>query len=149
MELGNAAQWAAAIVGATAVFVAWRQLGNVSKSIRMSGLMAVLQIESEINGRKEKLNDLAARIRQECNKSKSDEKLIEILNDQLGANIQNYLNAVDRLAFCILHGFVPDKDWRTEYRNAIASDIKTYESRFGASTPYRNILDLNDKWQRE
>lgn len=148
MELGNMAQWSAAIVGATAVLVAWRQLGNVSKSLRMNSLMAVLQIESEINSRKEKLNELAARIRQEGNKSKPDEGLILILNDQLDAVVQNYLNAVDRLAFCILNGFVPDKDWRTEYRNAIASDVKSYESKFGPSTPYRNILDLNAKWQR-
>ena len=35
------------------------------------------------------------------------------------------------------------------YREAIASDIKTHETWFGASSRYRNILDLNNKWQRE
>jgi hypothetical protein len=148
--MGDVPTWLAAIAAFLAVAVAYWQLSGLNDTLRINGLMAVLQIESELNARKHQMAEVATRLEMECSRipSRQKPKLIVSLSKQLNACLENYLNAVDRLAFCILKDYVPEKDWRAEYRECMASDIESYPEFFGPSSRYRNIKDLHDKWQR-
>jgi hypothetical protein len=67
----------------------------------------------------------------------------------MNAALENWFNAVDRLCFCIKHNYLPEKDWRAEYRDCIANIVKEHEDKFGPSSIYTNIIDINNKWKRE
>lgn len=167
---GDVPTWLAGIAAVAAVWVAYRQLSGLSdtvqansetlrinaevlqinnETLRMHGLMAILQIESELNTRKSDMNEVGTRLVMQCSRvaSKQNKLLIEALTRQFKACQENYLNAVDRLAFCILKNYVPEKDWRAEYRDHLAKDIKTHAEFFTTGSDYRNILTLNDLWQ--
>jgi len=60
---------------------------------------------------------------------------------------ENYLNSLDRLSYCILHNYLSDKDWRTEYRDTIFDAVDKNENSFGLSSRYRNIIKIYDKWK--
>jgi hypothetical protein len=140
---------AAALTAIIAVILAYKQLGNLNKTLAMNVLSAVLQLESEMNARKERVDAVSAAIRKEGIKSKPNKALIEILGDELDGYLENWLNASDRLAYCIINGYLPERDWRVEYRQYFDKLVVDHESRFGAGTLYTNIVDLNHKWKRE
>jgi hypothetical protein len=83
------------------------------------------------------------------NKLKYKEK--EIYKKKLNAAIENWLNSVNRLCFCIMRDYLKEKDWKIEYRDYISNVVKNkkFEKYFGAASIYRNIIDLNNKWSRE
>lgn len=146
--LGAIATAVAAVAAVVGVWVAWSQLGNLNSTLRMNALAIVLQLESEMNSRKAKGDELAAEIRKVTIEPHPNQRLVEILGDHLKGCLESWLNAVDRLAFCILREYVPEKDWKTEYRNYIADMIRVHKEYFGPDTIYTNIIDLHHKWQR-
>lgn len=137
----------ATIVGIIAAIVALCQLGGMKKSLKAASLGNVLSLEAEMNGRKVKVEETSAKIRK-AELDKSSDEFIEILGDELNGYIESWLNAADRLAFCILKGYWSERDWKTEYRDYIASLVTAHEEKFGASTAFTNILDINNKWKR-
>lgn len=143
----------ATIVGAlaaiAAVAVAYWQLNNLNQTLRMNGLMAVLQMEVDMNARKQRVDDLAAEIKKENAKQAPDLQLIRILGEQMNGCLESWLNSADRLAFCILKRYLPERDWRVEYRTYFFELVRDHEAKFRANSLYTNILDLNGKWQRE
>jgi hypothetical protein len=139
----------AAIAAIIAVLVAFWQLRNLNRTLRVNGLMAVLQLESEINSRKERSDDAVAELERECAREPVDVELVRIVRDQVVGCTENWLNAVDRLAFCILKGYIPERDWKAEYRDYITDLVWRFEPNFRADTWYRNILELHGKWARE
>lgn len=138
-----------ALVAIWGVIVASRQLGSLNTSLSMNLLSNVLQLEAEMNARKEKADAVAAEIRKESIAKNPNERLLVILGDELQGYLENWLNASDRLAFCILRGLFAERDWRAEYRHYFESLVRDHEKMFGPGTIYTNIVDLNDKWQRE
>lgn len=149
MSIGNVAEWVAGVATAAAVFVAYWQLSGLNSSLRMNGLVAILQLEADLHSRMSRMTEISARIEEEGAKAKPNNKRILALNRHLEASIEQYLNAVDRIAFCIKKNFVPERDWRAEYRTFIADAIKNYPQFFGADSIYCNILDIHKKWSRE
>lgn len=139
----------AAMAACAAVWVAYKQLDNLNTTLRMNGLMTVLQIEAEMNARKLRVDELVFEIRKEEIKSNSKKDLIEILGDQLKGCLENWFNSADRFAFCILKGYLPEADWKVEYRHYFATLVQNHEEHFRANTIYHNIVDLNAKWHRE
>ena len=140
--------WIIAISTSCGVLVAWYQLRNLRKELRMNSLMAVLEIESEMNGRKVALDEISYKIRKLEYANELDEKLSEILEDEQESALENYLNSIDRLSYCILKNYLPDRDWNSEYRDLIITTVRESEDKFGAGTYYLNIKDLYEKWQR-
>jgi len=116
------------------------------EAAKINSLMAILEIESQINERKQRSEEVSFKI-QNNNGSNSNNK--EILINELDCALENYINAVDRLAFCIIKEYVKDRDWRTEYRDYISDLIKANPDFFKPGSKYLNIIDLNNKWQRE
>ena len=81
--------------------------------------------------------------------AKDANEILEVKRDLYSSAKQEYFNTLDRLCFCILKGYVQDKDWRAEYREVLRQTIARHEKDFLAASPYRNIITLSDKWQRE
>ncbi len=140
----------AALAAIAAVFVAWWQLGNLNKTLRMNALTVVLGLESEMNMRKMKVDEVATDIRRlDCEDNENNSKLIGILSDYMEGLLENWLNCADRLAYCIKQGYLADKDWKIEYREYFNDLVKDHPDKFRADTIYTNLLDLNNKWKRE
>jgi hypothetical protein len=151
MDYNAIMAWAAVagvIVALLGVLVAWWQLRNLNTTLRMNSLGVVLQLESEMNARKAKADEIAFKIRQESLAENANIKLLDVLNGHLNGCLENWLNAADRLAFCILQGYFADKDWKTEYRGYFADLVKTHPEKYGPGSIYTNTLDLHHRWQR-
>lgn len=145
-SLGAIGGFLAGLGAIAAVVVAYWQLKELNKTLKMTGLAAVLSLEAEMNNRRVALDECYLRISQV---NPTPETTAKVHDDLLQSAIQNHLNAADRLAFCINKGYFPEREWRAEYRDYFANLVKQHEDKFGASTPYRNLKDLHNKWQRE
>ena len=124
-------------------FTGW-QLYQVSKQLRLSNLTNVLSIESEINNRKETVDKINHEINQNQNKSEFDANTEE---ERLEAAVENWINSVDRLCFCIRKNYFPEKEWSIEYRDYILDLVRNNEELFGAGSRYVHIIFLNNKWK--
>jgi hypothetical protein len=145
------AAWAAAAIAAIGVCVAWRQLSNLNSTLRVTSLTAILQLETDINARKERAIEVAEELREFHSHGQPAvgyQRDLSHLTDKLTVRLENWFNAVDRLAFCILKDYVPEKDWRAEYRQEIADIISSHPELFGPDSRYHNIKDIHARWQR-
>lgn len=152
MTLASASQIANIIytlLTAGLLLVAWIQLSKLRNELKMNSLMAILEMESQMNSRKEKVDDVGFRMRNLEIEGKLSDSLKDILSDEYHTAVENWINSVDRLAYCILKKYLEDRDWRSEYRDYVQNLVKEFESRFGAGSRYTNIIDLNNKWKRE
>ncbi|MDQ1769601.1 hypothetical protein GQR60_07400 [Labilibaculum sp. A4] len=126
------------------------QLKNLSDNQRNSTLMTVLELESEMYRRKEAFDNISFEIRSlgedEGNPS---EKQLEIFQDRFNVSLENYLNSLDRLSYCIIYKYLSDRDWKTEYRDLIFDVVDSYESKYGTSSRFRNTKELYERWKKE
>jgi len=149
-------EWVTAISACFAVLVAFigilianKQLGGIRQAIRTDSLMAILSIESELSAKKEKCDELAIKLSRTVSLDQSPESEIKLLKTRLDLALENWINTLERLCFCILKNYVPEKDWRLEYREYIAEAIRSQSEFFAAGTRYNNLLQLHEKWSRE
>ena len=130
------------------------QLKGLAKNQKNSTLMAVLELESELNKRKESFDKANFELREynlalENSKKKLNKDLLEIYSDKIEVSKENYLNSLDRLSYCILHDYLSDRDWRTEYRDTIFEVVDNYKEKYDISSRYRNTIDIYNKWKSE
>jgi hypothetical protein len=128
------------------------QLKKLSENQKNNNLMTVLELESEMNKRKENYDKANFEFREknvefEKENVEWNSDLIDIYNEKIGVAKENYFNSLDRLSYCILHNYLSDKDWRTEYRDTIFDAVDNNENCFGVSSRYRNIIKIYDKWK--
>jgi hypothetical protein len=102
----------------------------------------VLQLEAEMNARKQEVDEAACELRCEDAKTKPNVKLVSALQDTMKGYLENWLNSADRLAYCILHDYLPERDWRSEYRDLFMCLVRNHEDQFGPKSIYTNIIDL-------
>lgn len=143
--------WSAVLTGFLGVIgaiIALVQLWQIKQQLKGYSLTNVLTLESDMNSRKEKIDDIARQIRFFDDEGKLVGAAKEIYNDYIQTAIENYLNSLDRLCFCILRGYFKEGDWRPEYRDYVADAIQAYPNKFGPSSIYTNIIDLHNKWKR-
>jgi len=152
-----------AIATIVLVGVAIRQLSKLNTSLstastsletsknanRISNLMNILEHESEMSRRKSRLDEISYEIEEYSIQHPVPDDRVKILRRKLDSAIEDYLNSIDRLAFCIKNDYFPEKDWKREYRRLLENVVDSYEDCFGAASNYVNIIDLNDKWRRE
>ncbi|MGV8815904.1 MAG: hypothetical protein ACOH2D_17525 [Gelidibacter sp.] len=150
-----------AIISAGVLYVAYFQIKQVkiqlkglSENQKNSTLMTVLELESELNKRKENFDKANFELREynleiKKDKKKLDGELLEIYSDKINVAKENYLNSLDRLSYCILHNYLSDRDWRIEYRDIIFEAIDNYQESFGVSSRYRNTIKIYKKWKSE
>jgi hypothetical protein len=138
------------------VAVAYKQLSKFNESFkvslnanRISNLMNVLENEAEISRRKSFLNEIVFEIEEYGLTNKPSLERIAILERKLNSAIEDYLNSIDRLAYCIDKGYFPEKDWKREYRRVIENVVQTYSDWLGVNSIYVNLIDLSNRWRRE
>lgn len=125
-------------------FVALIQFKNL---IRANSLKTILDLESELNQRKSRIDDITSKIRTAEKDANID--VIDIYNDDLEAAQESYFNALDRLCYCVLKGYLEDRDWKSEYSDLLKETVRSNESSFGIGTYYKNIKKLYEKWVNE
>jgi uncharacterized membrane-anchored protein YhcB (DUF1043 family) len=117
------------------------ELKNATSQLKNTTLTNVLSLEAEMNDRKEKVDN----INNEIEKQNLDNKLTQDVRDVYekfqNAAIENWLNSIDRLCFCIKNNYLIEKDWKVEYRDYIINVVKTFENKFGVASRYKNIID--------
>jgi hypothetical protein len=124
-------------------FIGYIQLQKIAKS---GVLDTVLKLESELSARKQKLSAIAAQIDFESSKSNPNQNKINAFIPYMDTALENYLNALDRLAFCILNQYIPDREWKTEYKTVIIFAVTRNKSKFSIDTSYNNIAKLYKRW---
>ncbi|OHD06676.1 MAG: hypothetical protein A2Y41_03145 [Spirochaetes bacterium GWB1_36_13] len=144
----------AGLAGLIAALIAYFQLGGLRKSVKYSNLMAIFNIEFELNRRKERLANIRTEILKEINgrdstKLSTEEKnLLEIRNSYKKEAMEDYLNAFDRLSYFILKGKLEEDDFRLEFRDMLFDTIESdKEDFFGTGSRYRNMKKLYEKWK--
>lgn len=156
------------IITAIVLLIAYFQFKALVKD---NGLKTVLYIEAELSQRRSKMSELSTKL---CELPVSNEyelsqipndvlnmkfretvvskqqKLSEIYESELKSAIESYLNAIDRLCYCFLNGYVLEKGRdKSEYHDLLKSTVRTHESKFKSGTKYRNIIELLNKWNDE
>lgn len=146
----------AGIAGFLALGIAFFQLGGLKKSLQHSNLMAIFNIEFELNRRKEKEAEIRREVLQKINGrdatqiTDSEKDLIRALDGYRKQSYENYLNAFDRLAYFIIKGCFQEEDFRLEYRDMLFDTIEhDSDSMFGTGSRYRNMKKLYDKWKEK
>lgn len=150
------AEWVNALAAAAAVAVAlygvWvakKQLGGLHHTLRTDTLMAILTIEAELAARKEKTDEASTALWRLSKQPTADADEVALLTTRLNAALESWLNALDRLCFCIRRDYVPEKDWRAEYQQYVAEAIAAQPRFFARDTRYINTLQLHERWQAE
>jgi hypothetical protein len=148
-------EWANVVVAAVAatvafagVVVAWWQLSNLNGTLRLSGLLTVLQLAAEMNSRKQRVDEINREIAILAAKQNASKAALSAFADEFDAAMENWINSADRLAFCIYKGYVKEAEWKTEYRNYFLKLLVDHPKYFGPGSPYHNLIDLTARWQR-
>ena len=141
---------ATVIIGVLTLYQLYIQLKKLNISLRNSTLSTLIDLENEINRRKESLDE-------KCNDSRKydnelgnqvpEEKKLKFIINAENSALENYLNSLDRLSYCILNNYFLDKDWRTEYRDVIFDIVDKRHDQFGTHSRYRNIKKLYNNWK--
>jgi hypothetical protein len=145
----------AALVALIAVVVAADQLKNLNNALRVNSLLALLQVEAEMNARADKLDEFNLQVMREILTATGDPNipLLQAMDGRKQALFENYANSIDRLAFCILKNCfideqISEKDWRLEYKVFLDRFVEQHPGLFGPDTSYDNIWKLHQKWQQ-
>ncbi len=129
------------------------QLKNMNNTFKNSTLMTVLELENELIRRKVNWDDANFQIREYQisleKKEKPNKEIIELLQDKLGTSFENYLNALDRFCYCVLHNYISDRDWKTEYREVVFDIVNNNPEEFNVNTRFRNTIKTFQKWKDE
>ncbi|MCL1947875.1 MAG: hypothetical protein FWF51_12115 [Chitinivibrionia bacterium] len=130
-----------AVVSALATFgmvlIARCQLPKITKQLTQGQLMTVLEIESQMNERKQELSKMS-KIKMESKEEGKD--VLPSLYLYIDATVENYLNSIDRLCFCIDKKYLDGKDWKTEYRDMIFNTVETHKEKYDITSPYINTI---------
>ncbi|MED3311232.1 hypothetical protein COK59_04705 [Bacillus thuringiensis] len=117
------------------------------KANALSTLNTVLTLEENVRRGRERLASATNEVKKlSANPSKVE---VDFAEKSLNEAIENYLSSLDRLCACIRRNYVPEGEYRKDYREGIKTTIRNYTSHFGPGNPYINIVKLNDKWSEE
>lgn len=140
-----------------------KSLKNAAKSVKHSNelaknanLMSILNIEFELNRRKERRANFQQQVlekingREETQISDEEKESIKSLEGFRKEAYEDYLNVFDRLSYFILKGRFDEEDFRLEYRDMLFDTIeKDDDEMFGQATRYRNMMKLYHSWKKK
>ena len=131
-----------------AIVVAKEQLIEIRNTLRNDVLMTVLSIESELAARKAKCDETSIELERLLAQTNLNQAEVKFLSKSMELAVENWLNALERLCFCINKSYVSGKSWRAEYQKYIEEAVENNQHLFGAATRYKNIKDLYERWVR-
>ncbi|HBJ1651614.1 hypothetical protein [Clostridium botulinum] len=129
------------------------QLYGLRKSINQSNLMAIFEVEFELNKRKVRMADIRTKNQELLasidlsNITQKEKEDIKIRDGLFEEALEDYLNVFDRLSYFIIKKFFREEDFRIEYRDMLFETIKENSEKFQIGTQYRNMVKLHDKWK--
>lgn len=143
---GGAALWA--------IFLARGQLKKLNDQVKMGNTMAILEIEFELNRRKEAHADKQSESEKfiikfagKKNTNAEGQHMIKILDGAKKEALENYLNIFERLCNFIINKHLNEEDFRIEYRDMLSQTVDAHINLFGNNTKYRNMLKLYNRWK--
>jgi hypothetical protein len=150
----NTGEILTAIISSIALLIAWFQLSNLNKTLNASNLMAIFNIEFELNRRKERLSEIRKKNEEYLHSlsgkqlSQQEKNYVRILDgDRKEAN-ENYLNVFDRLCYFVLNKKLSEEDFKLDYRDMLFKTIQEdSENTFNSGTRFRNMVKLYNKWK--
>jgi hypothetical protein len=151
-QIATTPEWTdiATAIGTVALaIIAWVQLSKLNASYRINSLMAILDQEKELKNRKTLMDDTAFSIRELTAQTPLPVLQLQLHQSKLEIEVENYLNSIDRLAYCIKNDYFPERDWKREYRGLFTQVAQTFPEKFALNSPYINFIDLQEKWRRE
>ena len=130
------------------------QLKNMNDTFRNTTLMTVLELENELIRRKVSWDEASFQLRQygiDLNEKDEfpNEDVVELLNDKFNISLENYFNSLDRFCYCVLHNYIADRDWKTEYRDVVFDAVDNYATNFGVNSRFRDTIKIYQKWKDE
>ncbi|AUT91689.1 TPA: hypothetical protein ACKRKP_000789 [Proteus mirabilis] len=140
---------ASSIIALLMLFSVRNQIAKAVEANRISKLNSLLSIESQIVLRRQELSAAGIALnefKKLTQEEKDSNELFDMASLRFNEAVQTYLNSLDRLCYCIIKKYLDDADMKVEYRQIINSAVTKHEDKFGASTPYRNIKKIYDKW---
>lgn len=116
-----------------------KTLENEEKRIRKDDLRLILELEAQLYQRRKAIEDMAVEA-----SNKEDEL-------RLNSATEAYLNALDRLCFAILNNYLDSDIWKRDYYDLLTNTIRDEKMSnfFRTATPYKNIVDLREKWSKQ
>ncbi|QHI38544.1 hypothetical protein IMCC3317_39370 [Kordia antarctica] len=131
-----------------------KQLNSMNETFRNSTLMTVLELENELIRRKVSWDEASFQLREypitlKKTKEKLNKATIEILSDKFSTSFENYLNSLDRFCYCVLHNYISDRDWKTEYRDVVFDIVNNNPEEFNVNSRFRNTIKIFQKWKDE
>lgn len=121
-----------------------QQVKQAVEANRISRLNALLGMEDSIVQRRRELSEAGiALVELKRGEDESEWQPAELRFDEAK---QMYLNALDRLCFCLLRKVLDEDELRPEYREVVRAAVKDFEADFGAGTDYRNIKKVHERW---
>lgn len=145
---GDFPTWLATAAALIALWLAYWNGHDKSKASKRSDLTTILQIEISTQSLRLNVSHAQLQLNLENAKRAPNRLIVEAHEAELRTCVMLFLSNADRLAFCLLQNYLPESQWRAEYRNFFSRIIHEFPDHFGASCIYRNIRDLHDRWQR-
>ncbi len=146
------AKWVTSLTAIIGIIIALIQLRRVKKTLEFTALNTVINIENELNKRKidlENAKNLVIKLERKIDVSSEE---IEEMHTIFIVYLENYLNVISRLCYCILTGYISEEQWKEEYHEFINDVVEPLKS--GAETSqvlirYQNILSVYYAWKKE
>ena len=113
------------------------------KSLRASQWNTLLLFEQDMAHRREKFQELGARLARGSQDGLEPNMLQLMYNEAK----ESYFNSLDRLASSIIKGHFPDPEMKLDYHEAIAEVVRTFPKDFDTGTHYRKVVRLYNRWQ--
>ena len=132
----------------TALWLALWQLRGLNKTLKLSALSSLLQIETDITARKEKVDSANEQAYHALQKKDADPNAEVMVRAKQNTARENWFNALDRLCLCIRKGYWTDIDWPVEYQDYLADVVKQFPASFDANSPYPHIVALHAEWSK-
>lgn len=129
------------VVSLIAAAIALFTLKKIAGQLESSQLNSLLILEQDMSVRRKRFTDIEQEIA-DLNGGKVTDSIVRNFDEAK----ESYLNSVERLASCILHGRFDESEMKADYRDFISNTVKVHKDDFHAGTSYRKILKLHEKW---
>lgn len=120
------------------------QVQEAVKSNRISELGTFLEVENQIKNSRRELTKASLNVLTLKDKGRQDE--LDSASLYLDECIENYLNGLDRLCFCIIKEYFDNDDMKIEYRHVINDAVEKNPTYFQQASKHRNIKKIHEKW---
>lgn len=143
--------WSAVVTAATAVLgvgFGLLQFAKVNRTLKLNSLSILLSAENGLSQCKRLVTQATKELLLEREADSPSETRLSTLQGSFEDYREDWYNAADRLAYCILNGYIDNDRMHAEYRNYFRDIIRNDAASFAEGTEWRNVVDLNNKWQR-